>query len=70
MDLDHGPMSPGTLGERKREIAKREYKKKKLSDIRRNAVMCRGDRRDHRDTDTSESSGDEENMDEGLETSS
>ena len=36
----------------------------KLSDIRRNAVMCHGDRRSLRDTDTNDSFSEEDSLEE------
>ena len=46
LDPEAGPMSPDTLGDRKRKLGRLNYKRKKVSDIRREAVKMRADRRE------------------------
>ena len=40
------PMSPNTLAGRRRKLGRESYKRKKLSNVRRNAVLMRLDRRE------------------------
>ena len=44
LDKDKGPMNEDELRERKRQLGKSEYKRSKISQVRREAALLRKDR--------------------------